>query len=110
MTTRYLLNSAVIPVGADGIYDYHTLSQAEAVDWLTTHQFTSRIGYQNTADFIERISNVRVEISRAASEFLPGDEALIVRLAYRETDPGTKTGQTAQRNDFVFGLLTSLKL
>lgn len=104
--TRYLLNSAVIAVGGDGDYTYRTLSQTEAVDWLNAGEFASRIGYQNTADFIERISGVVVGICRAASELAPGDEALVVRLAYRETDPGTKASQTATRNDFVFGLLT----
>lgn len=101
----WLLNSAVIAVGGDGDYSYRTVTKDEAITWLRSHKFTSRIGYPDNARFIERIAGVRVELNREESLLQPGDEALVVRPSYR-LPTGAQKGQFhPDDDDFVFGLL-----
>lgn len=101
----WLLNSAVIAVGGDGDYSYQTVSRDEAVDWLQSRQFISRIGYPDNVAFIQSIAGVRVPLSREESRLQAGDEALVVRPAYRMQDPGQKKSFQPHPDDFVFGIL-----
>lgn len=103
--THWLLNSAVIAVGGDGTYIYSTVTKEQAITWLRTHQFVSRIGYPDNQRFIERMAGVKVALSRDGSLLQPGDEALVVRPAYR-LQTGSQKGQfKPDDNDFVFGIL-----
>lgn len=103
--THWLLNSAVIAVGGDGTYTYQTITKSQAITWLRLHQFVSRIGYPDNQRFIEKISGVKVALSRDESLLQPGDEALVVRPAYR-LQAGTQKGQfKPDDNDFVFGIM-----
>lgn len=101
----WLLNSAVIAVGGDGDYRYTTVSLADAVAWLQTKPFISRIGYPENADFIRRIAGVTVEIARDESPLAAGDEALIVRPSYRLRNANKRERFTPKDSDFVFGIL-----
>lgn len=104
----WLLNSAVIPVGGDGDYRYHTVSRAEAVEWLCSREFVSRIGYPDNQAFLQRIAGIRVELSREESAMQPGDEALVVRPVYRLRDGAQKKSFRPHDNDFGFGILRRL--
>lgn len=105
---KYLLNSAVIPVGGDGDYNYLTIAREDAADWLSLHanEFVSRVGYAETARFIESLApGVSVPTNRDATTMHTGDEALIVRLKYRVQNPGEKSGLTPSPEDYDFALL-----
>jgi hypothetical protein len=103
--TYWLLNSAVIAVGGDGDYNYRTIDKSAAIAWLRSYSFVSRIGYPDNQRFIEKISGVRIELSREESLMQAGDEALVVRPAYR-LQSGSQKGQFRPNDsDFVFGIL-----
>jgi len=104
----WLLNSAVIPVGGDGDYSYQTISRQEAITWLQSNAFTSRIGYPDNQSFIQRIPGVRVALSREESAMQPGDEALVVRPVYRLRNGAQKSSFKPHDDDFVFGILRRL--
>lgn len=106
--TYWLLNSAVIAVGGDGTYTFTTIGRAEAVTWLQSHPFVSRIGYPENADFIRRISGVLIQLSREESLMQTGDEALVVRPVYRLQNPNKRERFTPTDGDFVFGILRRL--
>lgn len=103
----WLLNSAVIAVGGDGDYHYETVSKVQATAWLLLHrqEFVSRIGYPDNAAFIKRLCGVNVVLSREESRLLLGDEALVVRPAYRLQTGQAKASFRPNDDDFVFGIL-----
>jgi len=86
--TRYLLNSAVL--GEPGLYRYDRVSTDEARSWLLRSGWQSRIGYPENARVISLLAGVRCPLSRDRVTMAPGDEALVMRLRYRVTDPATK--------------------
>lgn len=106
----WLLNSAVIAVNGDGDYEYRTIDRPAAVAWLQAHaaELISRIGYPDNVNFIYAISGVPVNLSRDESRLQPGDEALVVRPAYRQTSGSNKGSFQPRPEDFVFGLLRRL--
>ena len=104
---RYLLNSAVIT--GPGLYEYRLVATEEAAEWIRRGGWVSRIGYPQTADHIERLSGVRPALSREASPMEAGDEALVVRLKYRVTDPGQKGAVPIGPEDWEYGILRRLR-
>lgn len=105
---KYLLNSAVIPVGCDGVYRYRTVSKEEAVTWLQTNEFESRVGYPENALFIHRISGVHVMVERSEHSMEIGDEALVLRLVYRQQDGNKRNRTKPTDEDFIFGIMERL--
>jgi len=104
---RLLFNAAVIP--SPGKYEYIALSVEQAVKWLKEGYDLSFIGYPATADFIEKISGTRPELSREKFDMQPGDEALIVKLKYRLQDPNQKGKFTPSDEDYEFGILKKME-
>ena len=83
-----LLNSAVMPT--EGVYTLKRISKAafqkvlhEAV---ATGNFQSYIGYPKTADLIEQLTGIEIEVSREQAELATGDVMLIVKLRHRIQD------------------------
>lgn len=106
--TYWLLNSAVIAVGGDGTYTYRTITKAQAVEWIQTKKFVSRVGYPDNVAYIRRLTGVIVPLSREESLMQPGDEALVVRPVYR-IQTGQQKGQFKPNDsDFVFGIMKRL--
>jgi hypothetical protein len=105
--TKILINAAMVP--NPGTFSYQNISQCEAVSWLKEHghKAASYIGYPQTADHINKLSGVHVMLNRAKCSMTTGDEALVVKLAYRVVDPATK-GQP-QPEDWEYGLLQCLE-
>lgn len=104
---RYLLNSAVIAASAFGDYRYEPASVAELRAFLLG-DFASRIGYQQTADYIERATGIKVVLSRETSVMQPGDTAMVVRLRYR-VDPTRKGSiQAVDDTEWEIGRLSCL--
>jgi len=104
---KYLLNSAVIT--GPGLYEYRLITPQEAAEWIKAQQWESRIGYPQTADHIERLSGVRPTLSREASPMEVDDEALVVRLKYRVTDPAQKGAVPIGEEDWEYGILRRLR-
>ena len=76
---RYLLNSAVITT--PGRYSYTLLSSEEARAWADAGEFISTVGYPETAAVAANILGKPVTVDRRTVKMLPGDEALVIRLA-----------------------------
>lgn len=90
---RWLLNSAVIPAGCYGSYEYREASKEELKNFLFSLQWPpvqSRIGYKETAEKILEWTGYRPLICREASPLAPGDIAMVVRLKYRVQNPESK--------------------
>lgn len=104
---RYLLNSAVIPAGEYGDYRYTPATKAELREFLLG-DFLSRVGYQQTADFIENITGVKITLSRDVSRMQPGDEAMVVRLPYRVHPLGKGSYQLVNDDLWEIGRLVRL--
>lgn len=103
--TYLLCNSAVIAQRNDGTYTYTTLTLDQAIVWLQAHEFQSRIGYPATADYISRISGLRISLNRDPSWLEVGDESLVVRPEYRIQDPKQKRDWKPADEDYCFGIL-----
>jgi len=86
-----------------GTYTLRELSKSEYSNLvkaaIEAGNYVSNIGYPQNADIIERLTGYRVEVTRNPTDIAPGDELLIMRLAYR-TD-GYK-GRRVRLEDFEF--------
>jgi len=102
--TRWLLNSAVLASGAYGTYAYSPAT-SEDLKQFVAGTYTSRIGYDETVAYVERMTGHRPVISRDASPLEPGDEALVIRLKYRVQDPRTKGGVRPRDEDWELAWL-----
>ncbi len=112
-----LLNAAMVP--NEGTFVYRVISREEAAEWLSRRLKTaghrtvidadSYIGYPQTAEHIHSLARAAAPpaIRRTKTFMAPGDEALVVKLAYRVSDPGTK-GQP-QPEDWEYGILRRLE-
>jgi len=100
---KILVNAAMVP--NEGTFTYRHVSADVAGTWLMAYGPTaiSYVGYPQTAEHIKSLSGLRVALNRAKCAMNEGDEALVVKLAYRVTDPTTK-GQP-QPEDWEYGLL-----
>jgi hypothetical protein len=105
--TFLLCNSAVVAQNNDGTYTYTTITLDQAIDWLQAHsnEFQSRIGYPETADYISRISGLRIALCRDPSWLEVGDESLVVRPEYRIQDPKAKRDWAPADEDYCFGIM-----
>ncbi len=99
-----LLNSAVMP--NVGVYTLKRLSEAtftkELQEAAASDNFKSYIGYPQTAQLIEQITGVTVEVSREQATLTPSDIMLIVKLRHRVANPADKGTQQLSTDDFEF--------
>ena len=83
-----LLNSAMMP--AEGAYTLKRISKSKFQELLqeadATGNFQSYIGYPKTADLIEQLTGIEIEVSREQAELATGDVMLIVKLRHRIQD------------------------
>lgn len=88
----YLMNSAVMPAGCYGTYQYRPVVLAELNHLVhgDLGEWESCIGYAQNADLIEGWTGVKPEISRREVTFKDGDSALVMRLRKRVVNPATK--------------------
>jgi hypothetical protein len=100
---RIIMNSAMVP--NEGTFHYFSINADQAREWLSQHGRTavSYVGYTQTAAHIESLAGVSVSINRAKCTMNVGDEALIVKLAYRVPDPETKG--KPQPEEWEYGIL-----
>ena len=99
-----LLNSAVMP--DEGVYTLQRISETTFKKILqeaaVTDNFKSYIGYPQTAQIIEQLTGIDIEVSREQAELTPGDEMLIVKLRQRVADPASKDTLELSIDDFEF--------
>lgn len=99
-----LLNSAVMP--NEGVYTLKQISTDTFKNILqqasATDDFKSYIGYSETADLIEQITGVAVEVSREQATLAPGDAMLIVKLRRRLANPDDKETIQLSIDDIEF--------
>ena len=83
-----LLNSAMMPT--EGIYTLKRISKSKFQELLqeaaATGNFQSYIGYPKTADLIEQLTGIEIDVSREQAELTTGDVMLIVKLRHRIQD------------------------
>lgn len=99
----YLLNAAVIT--APGTYVYKVVRRADMVRLLQDKTWESRIGYPETARHVESLCGLLPELSREPVVMAPGDEALVVRLKYRLSNPALKAAWKPSLDDWEYGHL-----
>ena len=80
--TTFLLNSTVIPSGADGIWQARTIPLQEAKA-IALAGFTSAIGHESTANLMTTILGITVPINRIQVSPEPGDRFLCFKLKKR---------------------------
>ena len=108
MTATILLNSAMMP--DEGLYILRRVSReffAELVaDAHRRGNLKSYIGYPETAQHVQSISGVPIQVNRAATQ-LP-DQALIAvcKLKYRVSDPAMKGQLQPNEEDYEYYVAT----
>lgn len=99
-----LLNSAVMP--NEGKYTLKQITETafteELQDAAASNNFKSYIGYPQTAQLIEQITGIEVEVSREQATLTPGDTMLIVKLRQRVANPVYKETLQLSVDDFEF--------
>ncbi len=105
----YLLNSAVIT--AFGTFEYEQVTIEQAKSWLNHSTWESTIGYPETAEALQQITNWKIPVNRKQIIMLPGDEALVFRLTKRLELPEMKGRQGVETilANCELGLLRRLK-
>jgi len=90
--TTILLNSAMMP--DEGVYVLRRVSRGEfaklVADAYQRGDLQSYVGYPETAQHIERVSGVPIQVNRAPTRLPEQALILICKLAYRVADPGMK--------------------
>ena|SRR3990167_8832198 len=98
-----LMNSAMMP--QPGKYELERLTRNQFVSILRDNGgVDSYVGYPQTAEFVERISGVSVAVSRRQTVLADSDRVLVVKLAYRPQDAGSK-GQPVNEDEYEFFLI-----
>jgi hypothetical protein len=98
-----LMNSAMMP--QPGNYHLVALTRDQFVGILRdSGECDSYVGYPQTAQFVERISGVKVAVSRRQTTLTNGERVLVVKLAYRPQDADTK-GAPVDEADYEFYLV-----
>jgi len=108
MTITILLNSAMMP--DEGLYILQRVNReffAELIaDAHRRGNLQSYIGYSETAQHVQSISGVPIQVNRAATQ-LP-DQALIAvcKLKYRVSDPAMKGQLQPNEEDYEYYVAT----
>jgi len=79
--TVYLLNTTVIPCGADGLWEVTTLPLEFAK--RNASNFVSAVGHESTAAIMSELLGKQVPVSRAQVAPVPGDKLLCFKLKRR---------------------------
>jgi len=106
--TTVLLNSAMMP--AEGIYILKRISRDDfgrlVADAYQRGDLHSYVGYPETAQHIERVSGVPIQVNRAPTRLPEQALILICKLAYRVADPGMKGKLQPADDDYEYYVAT----
>lgn len=96
-----LMNTAMMPRG--GYYALFDIDQEEFVHHVqcadAVNQLESYIGYPQTAEFVEQLTGIKIEVNRTETKIASGDILLIIKLRYRVNAP---KGEPVKEEDFIF--------
>ena len=99
-----LLNAAVMPT--EGVYTLKQISITQFQDLLQqaaeTGNLRSYIGYPETAEMIQRVTGIAVDVNRHQAVLTTGDVMLIVKLRHRVADAACKEKLQPSMNQFDF--------
>lgn len=98
-----LMNSAMMPV--DGNFDCRSISEKDfktILNKANPDKMECYIGYQDTVDYVNSLSDKKFKISRKQTSLEDGDVMLVCRLKYRVEDPDSKGKTKVDSNDFEF--------
>jgi hypothetical protein len=106
--TTILLNSAMMP--AEGVYRLRRISRDEfaklVADAYQRDDLQSYVGYLETAQHIERVSGVPIQVNRAPTRLPEQALILICKLAYRVPDPSMKGKLQPSEDDYEYYVAT----
>ena len=99
-----LLNAAVMP--DEGVYTLKQITETTFTkalqDAAASGNLQSYIGYPETAQLIEQITGIEIEVSREQAALTLGDIMLIVKLRQRVANPADKETFQLSIEDFEF--------
>jgi len=102
--TTILLNSAMMP--DEGVYVLRRVSRGEfaklVADAYQRGDLQSYVGYPETAQHIERVSGVPIQVNRAPTRLPEQALILICKLAYRVPDPADKGKLKPSDDDYEY--------
>jgi hypothetical protein len=102
--TTILLNSAMMP--DEGVYVLRRVSRGEfaklVADAYQRGDLQSYVGYPETAQHIERVSGVPIQVNRAPTRLPEQALILICKLAYRVPDPSMKGKLQPSEDDYEY--------
>jgi len=106
--TTVLLNSAMMP--DEGVYVLRRASRGEfaklVADAYRRGDLRSYIGYPETAQHIERVSGVPIQVNRAPTRLADQATILICKLTYRVPDPADKGKLKPSDDDYEYFVAT----
>jgi hypothetical protein len=79
----YLLNTTVVPCGADGIWKATTLQLESAKMNTSGTGWVSAVGHESTAAIMSELLGVEVPVNRIQVSPVPGDKLLCFKLKSR---------------------------
>ena len=87
IVTLYLLNTTVVPCGADGIWDIKTLPLESARAYVARSSpatvYTSAVGHDSTAAIMAELLGIQVPVNRIQVSPKVGDKLLCFKLKQR---------------------------
>ncbi len=98
MGRTFLMNSAVMPSGNYGRYQYEPAT-IEDLKEVVRSEYISCLGYPQTAELVEKWTGVNPSVNRGKTFFRPGDRALVMRLKTRVNNPATKGAPVSEDPD-----------
>ncbi len=103
---KYILSAGVIT--SYGTWQYDPASPEDAAAFVADDDYTSAIGYAETAEVLSGIVGQPIPVKRVLVDLQPGDEALVIRAkgGYR-FNPADKGNLTPEfiREHIELGLL-----
>lgn len=97
----YVMNSAVMPAGCFGTYQYLPASVDDLAAVLKGEYgpWQSTLGYPQNLDLVHKWTGIRPPLNRVNNKFLVGDSAIVMRLKRRVANPKTKGAQVSESPD-----------
>lgn len=106
---NYILNSPVVT--GPGTFEYELSDVSSARAWVRSNDWTSTVGYDETARVMSEILGVSVPVNRVNILLEPGDEALVFRLVKRLefSEMKGRLGDDFIRANFEIGIFRRVK-
>lgn len=91
-----------------GTYKLEKITMEEFKSILKKSEFESYIGYEETADFISKLTGIPIKVSRESTVVENGDILLIIKLPYRVKNVKEKGSLTPTTYEFFVATYSSI--